>query len=122
MMNNIKFTAIALRHAQHGGTTTNVIHGDLTGESFYSVSTYPDRERKVTGDLTSEELQRFYDSNLDLFKRTDVSLGTWLDRETGTHYLDVVRTVRDREHALMLARQHKQLAIFDLAKGEEIRL
>lgn len=121
-MNNLKFAAIALRHAQHGGTTTNIIHGDLTGEPFYSVAVYPDRERKLTSELTSVALQKFYDSNLDLFKRSDVSLGTWLDKVTGTTYLDVVRTLRDREHALSLARTHRQLAIFDLAKGVEIRL
>jgi hypothetical protein len=49
-------------------------------------------------------------------------VGGWLDRETGRYYYDATVLVQDRAEALALGRANKQIAIFDLANLEEIRL
>lgn len=49
-------------------------------------------------------------------------VGGWLDEETGKFYFDATFVVDDLETAKELGRRNGQLAIFDLANGEEIRL
>lgn len=49
-------------------------------------------------------------------------VGGWLDRETGKYYYDATIVVNDRAEALALGRANNQIAIFDLANLEEIRL
>lgn len=49
-------------------------------------------------------------------------VGGWLDRETGKFYYDATIVVNDRAEALALGRANNQIAIFDLANLEEIRL
>ena len=46
--------------------------------------------------------------------------GVWFDK--GYYYLDVSLIIDDREKAIRAAEYGKQLAIYDYAKGEEIRL
>jgi hypothetical protein len=45
-------------------------------------------------------------------------VGSWT--HDGTLYLDVVRVVPELRDALSLAREHNQLAVWDLAAGEEL--
>lgn len=49
-------------------------------------------------------------------------LGGWYDTKSGQYYLDATHVIQDLETALALAREHGQLAIFDLNTCEEIRL
>lgn len=49
-------------------------------------------------------------------------VGGWLDRQTGKYYYDATIVVNDLAEALALGRANKQIAIFDLANLEEIRL
>lgn len=49
-------------------------------------------------------------------------VGGWLDCETGKYYYDATIVVNDLAEALSLGRANKQIAIFDLKNGEEIRL
>lgn len=49
-------------------------------------------------------------------------VGGWLDEETGKFYFDATFVVDDLEEAKELGRRNGQIAIFDLANGEEIRL
>ena len=50
------------------------------------------------------------------------SVGGWRDKKSGDYFLDVVEVHQDKDHALKLARERGELAIFDLSTGEEIRL
>lgn len=54
------------------------------------------------------------------YAKSDWALGVWRDGDKV--YFDVVNVVADRDEALAMGRAHNQLAIYDLAKGEEIRL
>lgn len=50
----------------------------------------------------------------------DWAVGVWYDK--GFVYLDVVNVVMDRTEAIELGKDRRQLAIYDLAIGAEIRL
>ena len=49
-------------------------------------------------------------------------VGGWMDAETGKYYLDISENVQDKEQALQLAAERKQLAIYDVANGVSIYL
>jgi hypothetical protein len=49
-------------------------------------------------------------------------VGVWTDSETGTVWFDKTRLVRNLTRATMLATLWQQLAIWDNARGQEIRI
>lgn len=103
------------RHMANGGSTTSLVTGqDLGGTQTYSVSPYKDREQVIPGQPTKEQLAAYVEKNKDLLSTPDHALGTWFNPDDGNTYLDVAITVSDKETALRIARENKQLAIFDL--------
>lgn len=64
-----------------------------------------------------EELQAL--GNLD--GRT-LAFGGWCDSESGLYYFDATVIFENREEAIEAGRANEQIAIFDLANLEEIRL
>lgn len=50
------------------------------------------------------------------------AFGGWYDRESGKYYYDATIIVEDKDKAIEIGRLNNQLAIFDLANLEEIRL
>ncbi len=50
------------------------------------------------------------------------AFGGWYDSESGMYYYDATIIVNDLKQAIELGRKNKQIAIFDLARLEEIRL
>lgn len=57
-----------------------------------------------------------------LYAIPNAFVGGWLDFQTGKYYLDISENVQDKEMALKLAKERKQLAIFDLSTFESIYL
>lgn len=64
-----------------------------------------------------EELQ----ASGNLSGRT-LALGGWYDSESGLYYYDATVIFQDRAEAIEAGRANEQIAIFDLANLEEIRL
>ena len=64
-----------------------------------------------------EELQATSEMN----GRT-LAFGGWYDSESGLYYYDATVIFQDREKAIEAGRANEQIAIFDLANLEEIRL
>lgn len=64
-----------------------------------------------------EELQ----ASGNLSGRT-LAFGGWYDLESGLYYYDATVIFSDREKAIEAGRANEQIAIFDLANLEEIRL
>jgi hypothetical protein len=61
----------------------------------------------------------------DNFKRAtmpDHFIGGWIDKETNIAYIDISLWYSDREQALIHAEMLNEIAIWDLGKGEEIRV
>lgn len=50
------------------------------------------------------------------------AFGGWYNSENGRFYFDATIIVADRDQAIDLGRANKQIAIFDLANMEEIKL
>lgn len=51
-----------------------------------------------------------------------LAFGGWYDSESGFYYYDATIIFQDREEAIEAGRANEQIAIFDLANLEEIRL
>lgn len=64
-----------------------------------------------------EELQ-----NSDEMNGRTLALGGWYDSESGLYYYDATVIFEDRTEAIEAGRANDQIAIFDLANLEEIRL
>ena len=54
--------------------------------------------------------------------KNEIVLGGWYDNDSKSYFLDLGLCLDDKNHALQLAKQFKQIAIFDLNNFEEIRL
>jgi hypothetical protein len=111
----------------NGGSTWNLVEGDLAGRPFFAVSVFPERSEIVQLNRVYDEppldlavpIEEFIRRNKALLvEDASLSIGTW-DHE-GKVYLDLSITVSDRETALQLGQRFGQLAIYDLSNGEEI--
>lgn len=75
---------------------------------------------------TPEELAGIIDDYMrqhaDDFNDESSHLGGWVDEEEGKLYLDVTRILPDHGAAEKFGREQGQLAYFDLAKKQEVRL
>lgn len=113
--------AEAAAAAYDGGVTYHPKLGNLGGTEAYAVAKYKGRERPFQNQPTADDIQRFIEDNLDVYRSDpDASVGGWFDQETQTHFLDVSYAVKDRRQAMETARQHQQKAIFNLKTFEDI--
>lgn len=85
----------------------------------YVLSTVKDRERVfAAGELTVSAVASYIADNVDLLSEPGLYLGGW--EWDGAFYLDISRIVYDLPSALTIARQHDQIAIWDIAGAQEI--
>ncbi len=101
-----------------GGFTFHDAVGDAPS-SGYMVSVAKSTEQKVpVSELDSRRVADYMAIHQQELKDPSNFLGAWVNR--GMVYLDVSRHVDDRDEALRLAKEHQQLAIYDLGSGQEI--
>lgn len=105
----------------NGGSTFNLHRGNLAGKG-YAVAMYPDRGVKLQGKATPEAIRDYITKNEDLLSNPENSIGTWFNDKDGLTYLDISRTTDDLAEAIAIGKANKELAIFDLAKLEDISL
>lgn len=116
---------IATRILDLGGCTSRVsasgkIRNAATG---YGLSIFKDREVVVPIiDFSAGHIAAYRDLNSDLLGREEVYVGGWFNAEDGNVYLDCSIVVNDLGVAVTAARAASQLAIWDLAAKQEIRL
>ncbi len=107
--------AVAAAHARTGGSSTDLVTGrDLAGMDGYAVSIYKDREYSSAEPLTEQQIAAYVEQHADILSDRGHMLGTWVDPETGMHFMDVSIQVPSVREALELGREHQQLAVFDL--------
>jgi hypothetical protein len=83
--------------------------------------TYPDGYADTADDgATVARISAYIDAHRASLERPDRYLGAWVD--AGTLYLDTVEVFTDRDAAILAGIAAEQIAIFDIAAGEEIRL
>ena len=71
-------------------------------------------------DFNVKLLKSLVKKEFELLKENENFLGTWL--EDNKIYIDISKNFNDKEKALQVAEENKQLAIFDLQKMESIYL
>ena len=103
---------------QQGGFTYQP-QFDASPRDGFMVSPYEGREKVVPVDkMSTKYLSRYIRQNRDVLTKSDHFLGGWVDG--GKVYLDVSVRRADRQQAADLAREHRQLAFFDLASMETV--
>jgi hypothetical protein len=110
----------SVQHAvtKDGGFTFHDHVGDGPKNGFM-VSVQKDTEHAIpVRDLTPEILADYRDVHQADLADPKNFLGGWVYK--GKAYLDISRHVEDRNEAMDLARQHKQLGIYDIGKGETL--
>jgi hypothetical protein len=105
------------QHEENGGSTFSPEGEDLTGRNLYSVGSYPERTRQLSG-LTPEQLQDFKTENADVLSRPNHAVGTWKDGNK--HVLDVAKLYGNRDEAIAAGRAANQKSIYHLGSGELI--
>ena len=71
-------------------------------------------------DATAVRIRAYVDAHRAELAQSDRYVGTWVD--AGKLYVDTVRVIADRATAELEGILARQLAVFDLASGEEITL
>jgi hypothetical protein len=82
----------------------------------FAVSITPEFEQRLSGSVTHEDIEQYVSRYAGVLARSDVLLGGWRNPDDGFAYLDVSIVVHSRRQALVLARTHDQLAIWDFAR------
>lgn len=71
-------------------------------------------------DFNVKLLKSLVKQNFNLLKKDENFIGTWIDGDK--IYIDISKNFGDKEKALEVAKNNKQLAIFDLNSNESIYL
>lgn len=115
--------SMLLNEARAGGFTYDVA-GRSSPKTGYSVSPYPDRTRVIdTKDLTADSISQYAKDNADVLAQPGAHLGGWRETKpdgTDRTWLDVSLVSQSKSAATALAREHNQVAIFDLKAGDTI--
>jgi len=88
--------------------------------SGYAVAVFPEREQQISDRVLVADVSAYVFRHASVLAGSGVVVGGWRDPESGIAFLDVSRVVADRETAVRLARQHRQLAYFDFAAGQSV--
>ena len=108
-------------HDQSGGVTFSLHFGDLSGQSLFAVSLYPERSVLEPGRSPAPGiLRRFLLKNQDLLRDPRNNIGLWYNPTIDATYLDISATFPDQGEAIELAERYNQEAIYDLAQDEVI--
>ncbi len=117
---------VALDVAYDGGSTRSIVAGVQPPTTGYAVSlagyerTYP----LTPGYTRTSHVQRlahaYTDAHRAVLAQPGHYLRAWLDGNV--LYLDVSQVVPERAVALRLGRERGQLAVFDLARREDVKV
>jgi hypothetical protein len=106
----------------HGGSTVKISDPGAIIDSGWAVS-LPDAECIVPlADFGPDAVKTYVREHAEQISAPGVHLGAWLDTKTSLVYLDLSAIVEDRLTAEIIGVQNEQLAIFNLATGETVRL
>lgn len=103
-----------------GGFTVDPRTGKDVKEG-YAVAIYPDRSKEIPHKAVNRQvIQDYAENNKDLLVQDGNMMGGWHDPDSGNVWLDVSRVTNDKREAISLAKEHNQIAIFDLGSGNSI--
>lgn len=113
--------------ALHNGATVDVFTGaavDLAAGYVVSIDGYgwQDDRYSDTADVVQQYVNHAPEWIEDIGAANPVYVGAWIDGHTGTLHLDLSAVFTGLELALTVAREQRQLAIWDVAAECEIRV
>lgn len=106
--------------AQNGGATVNPSNGAMPVDGF--MCAIAQNEFVMDGQVTTNALTTYIEQYAHDLKKDGAFLGIWYNTENDKTYLDTSFRFEDVDDALEFAKVNEQLAIFDLATFNEIRL
>lgn len=83
----------------------------------FAVSVYPGRMRTFPRKPTARELNYWTEKNSDLLAIPNNRAAVWLDRDSGRWHLDVVKTTKRREDAMLVASRAEATEFYDIEDG-----
>lgn len=83
----------------------------------FAVSVYPGRLRTFDRKPSARELNYWTEKNSDLLAVPNNRVAVWLDKDTGRWHLDVVKTTKRREDAMLLASKAEATEFYDIEDG-----
>lgn len=94
---------------------------NTTKKSGFSVSLagYETKEKSI--DKTMEIVKDYIKAVKDL-KKNNLFVGVWYDEKTQYYYIDISMIINKRREAERIAKDNKQLAIYDLKENKSIYL
>lgn len=112
-------------NTDNGGTVS--MTGDYVPTTGYMVGGYVDSlifdSMYLESDhIPYEMIVRFVVTHFKLATTDSMFVGAWLDKETDQVYIDLSQRFTDRAVAIHAAIDNDEIAIWDLEKGEEIRV
>ena len=106
------FTELAKRINLNGGVTYNAVD-DTFPTSGFAVSVFKGEERILDFPTVTETvLFEYFQIHSKSLQTPGACFGAW--RDDGRMFLDISIVVSDLNTAITLAKEHKQLAVFDL--------
>lgn len=113
------------KRALAGGFTAKGF-GMFTPQSGYMVSPYQEREAKIpaaglTAQALADRIDKYRRDNAALLHQPGHFVGGWLNPDDNNVYLDVSIRAKAQDEAKRLAKRHKQIAVYDLSAGQEVR-
>lgn len=113
--------SIASAHNQKGGCTYHLEKGNLAGKAYYAVSPMKVNELQIEGKtISARMIYTYFHDHIEILVLPNYSLGTWYDKETKTTYVDITITLKEKAHAVKIAQDNQQKAIYDLFNQVEI--
>ena len=106
--------------SKNGGMTYNLMTGEMPTTGF--MCAVSSNECILDHAMTENDLIAYIYCHLYDLQKLNAHVGVWYNHEDGKTYLDTSYRFDDVDSALQFARDNHQLAIFDLATYEEIRL
>jgi hypothetical protein len=117
---------------REGGGSTVSARGDKIPDTGYMVGGMTDSlifgadliMDKGHNSLAYQMIMQWMSHNFSLATRTNTFLGGWIDTETCTMYVDLSEHFPSdmEQNAMAAAKEREEIAIWDLEKGEEIRI
>jgi len=119
MINNITAAQLIEKLHNEGGFSINVNTGATPGAGYMVSIPGAEAVRRLS-DITELTIKRYVEKYAQQLATPGAYLGAWVDG--WEVYLDISVNVDSLEDALNLARDNKQLAIYDLEAGDSIYL
>lgn len=105
---------------ENGGATVDPKNGNMPTDGY--MCAIAQNERVIEGQLTENALVNYINHYSNDLNGDGAYLGIWYNTENDKTYLDTSYRFSDVDEALAFAKENQQLAIFNLATFDEIRL